>query len=71
MPRRRFADAAGYTHHCWECEHASDWEKRSVTGYWGTGELTGFRVGKYDSPNNPCSHVGNEWRYETGGDVAR
>ena len=71
MPRRRFADAAGYTHHCWECEHAKDWEKRSVTGYWGTCELTGIRVGKYDSPNNPCSHVGNECRYETVGDVAR
>lgn len=66
MPRRRFADAAGYTHHCWECEHAKDWEKRSVTGYWGTCELTGSRVGKYDSPNNPCSHVGDACRYETG-----
>lgn len=21
MRRRRFSDAAGYTHHCWECEH--------------------------------------------------
>ena len=32
----------------------------------GTGELTGRSVFKYTSPNNPCSHVGNECRYETG-----
>lgn len=64
MPRRRFSDAAGYTRHCWECRHAKDWEKRSVTGYWGTCELTGIRVGKYDSPNNPCSRTPNACNYD-------
>ena len=61
---RRFADSAGYTRHCWECVHAKDWEERSVTGYWGTCELTGIRVGKCDSPNNPCSHLPLACEYE-------
>lgn len=67
MPRRRFADAAGYTRHCWECRHARGWGKEeTIDGPCGTCELTGRPVFKYTSPNNPCSHVGNECRYETG-----
>jgi hypothetical protein len=65
MPRRRFADAAGYTHHCWECEHAKGWcrHKTSIDGNTATCELTGATVGKYDSPNNPCSRIpdGCDW----------
>ena len=63
MSMRRFADTAGFTCHCWECKHAKDWKKRSVTDYWGTCELTGIRVGKYDSPTNPCSRIpdGSDW----------
>lgn len=67
MSRKRFADTAGFTRHCWECKHAKDWEERSITGYWGTCELTGIRVGKYDSPNNLCSHLPSGCDYETGG----
>lgn len=65
MPRRRFTDAAGYTHHCWECEHAKGWcrHKTSIDGNTATCELTGATVGKYDSPNNPCSRIpdGCDW----------
>ena len=61
MSRHRFTDAAGYTIHCHECIHAGGWEDGR-----GRCELTGRIVCKADSPNNQCSHVGFECRYETG-----
>ena len=46
--------------------HARGWGKEeTIDGPCGACELTGRSVFKYDSPNNPCSHVGNECRYET------
>lgn len=66
MSRHRgFADGAGYTRHCWECTHATDWRKRLDVVDMADCELTGRRVLKYDSPNNQCCHVGIECRYET------
>lgn len=66
MPRRRFSDAAGYTRHCWECKHAKGWcrHKTSIDGNVATCELTGITVGKYDSPNNPCSRTPNGCDYD-------
>lgn len=63
---RRFTDGAGFTRHCWECVHAKDWMERSVTGYWGTCELTGRYVGKTDSPNNQCSRLPTTCEYDDG-----
>jgi hypothetical protein len=60
MSRRRFTDAAGYTIHCWECVHSTEWKNGC-----SRCELTHRVVFKADSPNNQCSHVGNECRYET------
>ena len=64
---RRFMDGAGFTRHCWECKHANGWcrHETSIDGNVATCELTGKTVGKYDSPNNQCSHVGIGCRYET------
>jgi len=58
---RRFTDGAGYTRHCWECEHADKW-------YFGFAEckMTGTRVGKYDSPDNQCSHLPIGCSYDDG-----
>ena len=66
MPRRRFSDAAGYTRHCLECRHAKGWcrHKTSIDGNVATCELTGAKVGKYDSPNNPCSRTPNGCDYD-------
>ena len=66
MTRKRFADNAGFTCHCWECIHSRDWHRvDSIDVQEGVCELTGRTVGKYDCPNNICSHVGPECRYET------
>ena len=55
---RRFTDGAGYTRHCWECTHATDWRKQLDVVDMADCELTGRRVLKYYSPNNQCCHVG-------------
>lgn len=65
MARRRFADGAGYTRHCWECKHAKGWTPNVLTGAFAECRLTGRYVKKYCSPDNPCSHLGIECRYET------
>lgn len=67
MPRRRFSDNAGYTRHCWECRHAKGWRSvNTIDGHEARCELTGAKIGKYDSPNNPCSHLPKEcdWSVE-------
>lgn len=58
---KRFTDRAGYTRHCWECEHTDKW-------YFGFAECrrTGVRVGKYDSPDNECCHLPIECSYDDG-----
>jgi hypothetical protein len=62
---RRFSDAAGYTRHCWECRHAKGWRRvESIDGHAANCELTGAKVGKYDSPNNPCSKTQNGCNYD-------
>lgn len=63
---RRFSDAAGYMRHCWECKHAKGWcrHETSIDGNVATCELTGAKVGKYDSPNNPCSRTPNGCDYD-------
>ena len=68
MARGRFTDSAGYTRHCWECAHAKEWEEMSpvIGGYRGTCEITLLPVQKYDSPNNPCSHLPSTCRYDDG-----
>lgn len=64
---RQFTDRAGYTRHCWECVHAKNWRPK-----WITGEpmaycvLIDHFVDKFDSPNNPCSHLGTECYYDDG-----
>lgn len=31
---RRFVDGAGFTRHCWECDHAANWRKvNTIDGY--------------------------------------
>ena len=63
---KRFTDGAGFTRHCWECVHATNWRKViSLDGHEADCELTGHRVEKHSSPNNQCSHVGIGCRYET------
>ena len=65
---RRFADNAGFTQHCWECVHARGWHRGQFShDDVAVCELTGKGVGKFYSPNNQCSHVGVECRYETRG----
>ena len=65
MPRRRFSDAAGYTRHCWECSHAKGWKRvNTIDGHEARCELAGVAVGKYDSPNNPCSKTPNGCNYD-------
>lgn len=61
---RRFTDSAGFTRHCWECSHAKQWTPNVISGPFGWCELTGRSVGKFDSPNNQCSHVGPECDYK-------
>ena len=56
---RRFADGAGFTCHCWECAHSTDWH-----GETGKCEQTGTTACKYDSPNNCCSNAGGCGYYE-------
>ena len=58
---RPFSDAAGFTRHCWECMHATDWD-----GEIGRCGLTGWFVHKYDSPDNQCSHLPDGCEYEYG-----
>ena len=63
---KRFTDGAGFTRHCWECVHATNWRKViSFDGNEADCELTGRHVEKHSSPNNQCSHVGIGCRYET------
>lgn len=62
---RSFTDAAGFTRHCWECTHAKGWRKGMCYADIAKCELTGRAVEKYSSPNNQCSHIGIECRYET------
>ena len=67
---RRFTDGAGFTRHCWECEHAKGWEYRhTILGHSATCERTGSTVYKYDSPNNQCSHLPIGCSYDDGGAV--
>ena len=66
MARRPFTDKAGFTRHCWECKHAKGWTPNVFMGPFARCELTGYTVKKHDSPNNQCSHVGIECRYESG-----
>ena len=62
MSRHRpFVDNAGYTRHCWECNHSRNW-----FDVFGECELTGKRVHKFDSPNNQCSHLPAGCEYEYG-----
>ena len=64
--RRRFADGAGFTRHCWECVNAKGWRKGMFSkADIAKCELTGMIVTKFDSPNNQSSHVGIECEYET------
>lgn len=63
--RKRFTDSAGYTRHCWECIHATDWRKGLYGIPIATCELSGKNMEKYDSPNNPCRWMPRECRYET------
>lgn len=56
---RRFCDGAGFTRHCWECDHSTDW--RGGVGRCGQ---CGIVVDKYDSPNNGCSKAGGCGYYE-------
>ena len=66
--RRSFTDGAGYRRHCWECNHAKSWrDSLSISGRVADCELTGFTVGRYDSPDNPCHHMGTGGSYETQG----
>ena len=61
---RPFSDVAGYMRHCWECVHAKDWEKRPVNGDRAMCDVTGAHVYRFDSPNNPCSHLPLACEYE-------
>ena len=65
MTRKRFADNAGFTRHCWECIHSGGWHRvDSIEVQEGVCELTGRRIGKYDSPNNQVSHLPIECSYK-------
>lgn len=56
MACRRFTDNAGYTRHCWECTHATDWhDENEIESPFAMCNVDGRRVSKYDSQNNPCS----------------
>ena len=62
---RPFADTAGYTRHCWECKHAKVWRKGMFShADIARCELAEYIVEKYDSPNNPCSHLPSACEYE-------
>lgn len=55
---KRFCDNAGFTYHCWECKHAVGWHKvNTIDGNEAICDLSGGKVGKYDSPNNGCCHL--------------
>lgn len=55
---KRFSDNAGYTRHCWECKHAVGWHKtNTMDRFEAICDRSGRKVGKYDSPNNPCCHL--------------
>lgn len=56
-----FKDNAGYTRHCWECKHASEWLD---THGLGSCKARHMWVLKFDSPNNPCSIVAGCEHYE-------
>ena len=67
MARHRcFTDAAGFTRHCWECEHAKGWRLKahSMDVSLADCELTGWVVRKFDSPDNQCSHLPAGCDYE-------
>lgn len=62
-----FTDLAGFTRHCWECEHAKGWRN----GAFGVVciakcELTGLMVEKYDSPDNQNTHLPIGCSYDDG-----
>lgn len=66
MARRPFTDTAGYTRHCWECNHAREWTKMDHFDGWDAiCNIDGRIVHKYFSPNNPCCPVGTRCNYET------
>ena len=62
MRRRRFADRAGYTRHCWECLRSKGWQQD--VGWCGRH---GMLVGKYDSPANCASVAAKCADYAGGG----
>ena len=62
---KRFADNAGYTRHCWECIHATDWRKGLYNVPIATCELSGKNMEKFDSPDNPSRWMPRKCRYET------
>lgn len=62
---KRFCDNAGFTRHCWECKHATNWRKvNSIDGNEADCEVYGITVGRYDSPNNGCSKARNCYDYK-------
>ena len=70
MSRKRFADTASFTRHCWECRHAKHWHKDMFSkADVAICELTGQGVEKYYSPNNQCSHLPSGCDYEIGGNA--
>ena len=68
MSRHRpFTDGAGFTRHCWECDHAKGWHKGKLSGAdIAVCELTGQGVSKMHSPNNQCSHLPAGCEYKHG-----
>lgn len=68
----RFADGAGFTRHCWECKHATNWRNvNTIDGYEADCEQCGIKVSKYDSPNNSCCHLPWDCDYETNAHAER
>lgn len=63
---KRFADIAGFTRHCWECDHAAGWD-----GERGWCSVHTMIVSKTDSPNNCCSRAGRCYSYREIGEVKR
>lgn len=59
---RPFTDAAGFTHHCWECVNAAEWTTARVPV--GRCLRYGIQVDKYDSPNNCTSVAARCFEYE-------
>lgn len=57
--RKRFADGAGFTRHCWECAHSHEWKRTAVVGgdWRGSCAVTGEPVSRFDSPHNLLSRL--------------